>query len=214
VRKMMNFNKLIGAGIALAGSTLVLGSTLSAPAQAFVLIGGDVINLTGGAKFATGSNAADPLSDTITFLPGTVAGGGTTTGGFLTLGLVGTTVNLTPISLSRTSFGNYDGTAANPFITFFGGLKFDVDNPIKFTRTLIGNLSAYNADSFTGTFYNADGIASAKGILTANAIGKNGSYSASIQVVPEPFTILGTATALGFGAFMKSKKKKEDKVSA
>jgi hypothetical protein len=69
-------------------------------------------------------------------------------------------------------------------------------------------------DTFAGVFKNADGTVAGQGALTFQTLGNGGSYSATVEVVPEPFTILGTATALGFGAFLKNKKKKEDQVSA
>ena len=197
----MNFNKLIGAGVALASSTLVLGSTMSAPAQAYSLSVGDTVNFTGAAAYSP---------TTLSFLgQGTVANF-TTTGGFADAGLIGTAVNVSNINIA-----GVNSTTVNPFATFVAnGLKFAVTNPFSVITTPQGAFTDVTA-LFKGKFYDGSTVVG-DGFLTANIFNRagQGSYSATIAVVPEPFTILGTATALGFGAFMKSKKKKEDKVSA
>jgi hypothetical protein len=196
----MNFNKFIGAGVALASSTLVFGSTMSAPAQAYTLSSGDTVNFTGAASYSP---------TTLTFLgQGTVANF-TTTGGFADAGLIGTAVNVSNINIA-----GVNSTTTNPFATFANGLKFAVTNPFSVITTPQGAFTDVTA-LFKGKFYDGSTVVG-DGFLTANIFNRagQGSYSATIAVVPEPFTILGTATALGFGAFLKSKKKKEDQVSA
>jgi hypothetical protein len=204
----MNLNKFIGAGVALAGSTLVLGSTLSAaPAQAYTLTEGSTIDITGSGQLLN-AGVLNPVSDVILLAQSAVT---KTTGGFSDItGLVTTSnINLNT-KLSTDAFGSIYSSSAvtNPLFSFAGGLKFFVDNPFNVTRSTNG--AVVFIERFTGTFV-GNGSATAKGILTLQEFGNGGSYSATVAVAPEPLTILGTATALGFGAFLKSaKKKKQD----
>jgi hypothetical protein len=226
---MMNLNKFVGAGVALASSTLVLNATLSAaPAQAFSLTPGSVLNISGPSILQNGTALA-PVTDKITFHAGTVSPG-TTTGSFA--GLINTTAVLSNIALSNPTPGspqpgktirNYNGTVlgglSNPnlFITLANGWKFDITAPFQVEREAsnVGGIRALTSiPQLFGKFYDNTGAVGATGIFTVNSVRKDGSYSATLVAVPEPFTILGTATALGFGAFLKNKKKKEDKASA
>jgi hypothetical protein len=196
----MNFNKFIGAGVALASSTLVLGSTMSAPAQAYTLSAGSSLTFSGPATFSGG---------TATF----GAGNGvvlSSTGGFtLPPAIIG--IPGSPLSTVKA----YPASSALPttfefFNSGISALKFVLNAPLVLTPGVV--TGSATSQTFLGTFFGNGGTAYGDGTLSIQPTA-GGSYTAGITVVPEPFTILGTATALGFGAFMKSKKKKEDKVS-
>jgi hypothetical protein len=208
---MMNFNKYIGGGAALASSALILSTTLAvAPAQAVSLNG--TINLSGSAAFAKPNQVA-PATDTIKFLTSIVDN--TTTGSFVSL--IGTSAVMSDINLVKTGPSGplfnatpYTGTVANPFIQFANGLKFDISNSFNVLRAAGGGFTLAASQPFLGTFY-GNGVALGDGVFTVNALGTQGSYSATIEAVPEPFTILGSATALGFGAFLKRKRAQKQK---
>ncbi|MBD2385871.1 PEP-CTERM sorting domain-containing protein [Cylindrospermum sp. FACHB-282] len=211
---MMNFKKYISGGAAFAGSALILSSTLAvAPAQAASIYG--TVNISGSATFANPNEAA-PATDTIKFLTSVVDT--TTTGSFTSL--IGTSATVSDVNLvksgSSSTMGSwtatsYTGTASNPLIQFANGLKFDINNSFNVLRLATSGFTLAATEPFSGTFYNSSGVAVGNGLFTVNSIGSQGSYSATIEAVPEPFTILGSATALGFGAFLKKKRAEKQK---
>jgi hypothetical protein len=215
---MINFNKFVSAGIALAGSTVVLGSSLSAaPAQAYNIIPGSTIDITGKAVLSSSGTLLSLSNSTVKARTGGFTASGP---GLLTDIAVGSSV-ITP-SITLSLFPNaptYKGSIAAglPLFKFPNAntvLEFFLTNPTFLVFTKIGSTYVsppFGAgDTFAGVFKNTDGTFAGEGALTFQKLGNGGSYSATIAVVPEPFTILGTATALGFGAFLKNKKKKEE----
>ncbi|MDZ7958666.1 MAG: PEP-CTERM sorting domain-containing protein [Aulosira sp. DedQUE10] len=212
--------KTIGLGIALTCGTFAVGSTLS-PAQAAF------INIVGTSNFLNGSQNS-PTSDKITFSNSKVE----SLGGSLFSALTeGSGVNVSAVNLTNPTNiqvdgtetkAKYTGTSTNPFLTFLSdpGLSFQINNPFDVTRTRESDFTTTSAKfSFLGAFYKGGQFLS-KGIVTANEVnGVPGSYSMTIksQDVPEPFTILGSITALGMGVAMKKKqiqRLKKEKVTA
>ncbi|BAY99168.1 hypothetical protein NIES37_31470 [Tolypothrix tenuis PCC 7101] len=212
--------KTIGLGLALTCGTFAVGSTL-APAQAAF------INIVGTSNFLNGGQNS-PATDTISFSNGKVE----SFGGALFSGLaLNSKVNVASVNLANPTNiqvdgaetkAKYTGTSSNPFLTFLGdpGLTFQINNSFSVTRTRDTDFNTTSAKfNFLGAFYK-NGQFLSKGIVTPNEItGKSGSFSMTIesQDVPEPFTILGSVTALGMGVALKKKqiqKLKKEKVTA
>lgn len=230
---MKNLNNL-GRGVALATSTLALGSALaissSIPSAQAATFG--TINIVGEAII---SNLTDPSpeNDTISFVnPFTTV---SASGGFS--GLVASsisTINLESLGAGLNSFGTtsttYSAIIPMPFISFVDGSTFVLDNvPVvsrNFTASVLGNIVGYSFPELKGTlFTNTGGFISA-GILTANQINGtdiDGSFSFTLtsenvsigQPVSEPATG-GALVALGIGAFLTKNlaKKSKAKVNA
>jgi hypothetical protein len=211
---MMNLNKFIGAGVALVGSTVVLGSTLSAaPAQAYNIVPGSKIVINGPASLVAGGIKFTSPSGNNSLNNNTVL---STTNDFASAGNypIATGTNSKVKVGTGQNFVLSNGFLGTLF-TFLGStpgpeLKFSITSPLNINTSFAPTLAFTN--QFAGTFLGGGGTAVGKGILIFQNVGgpSDGGYSASITVVPEPFTILGTATALGFGAFLKNKKKKEE----
>lgn len=72
-----------------------------------------------------------------------------------------------------------------------------------------GSLSGFAANGLKGspTFDDGGSFAIAQLTLNANLVGPNSGVATYTVAVPEPLTILGSATALGLGAFFKRKRK-------
>jgi len=233
MEKFMNF-KSIGFGIALTCGTLAVGSTL-APAQAATIVG--TANFSGLLSFANES-LTNPTTETLQF---------TNPGGVLSAtGIFASSTDVTigsgdPYSLQLTKIANISTNSASysitspvtpaspisPFLTFNNGIEFQatsIGNIVRRTiNTSDGVITGVDAFSIIGNFYNG-ATAIGSGSLTAQQINSpggtaSGSYSYSIQAqsVPEPFTILGSVTALGMGAALKKKqaqKQIQEKVTA
>jgi hypothetical protein len=229
VNKMINFKNL-GRGVALASSTLALGSALAisssiSSAQAATL---GAINITGEANI---SNLTDesPENDSISF-----------TGPFSTVSSTGelsgftassiSTINLdspgTGVEVLGTTLTPYSATFSNPFISFGDGSIFVVDSPTSASRTFTtsanGNLVGYTFPELRGSIFSNTRELISEGILTANQIsgtGVNGSFSFTLSAVslgqgrdiPEP-TATGALVALGIGALFTNNLAKKSKV--
>ena len=98
--------------------------------------------------------------------------------------------------------------------TFFAGLETQLD--ISAVANLLG-LNPGGGDLTNAAFELLTGISIPPNFLISTVLAQNvGAINAKvepIQAIPEPLTILGTATAVGFGAFFKRQinKKKKDK---
>ncbi|MBD2500288.1 hypothetical protein [Anabaena azotica] len=226
---MINFKNL-GRGVALASSTLALGSALAisssiSSAQAATL---GSINITGEANI---SNLTDesPENDSISFNGPftTVSSSGELSG--LTANSI-STINLdspgTGVEVSGTTLTSYSATFSNPFISFNDGSTFVVDNPTSasrnFTTSADENLVGYTFPELRGSIFNNNRELISEGVLTANQIsgtGVNGSFSFTLSAVnvgvgpdiPEPATT-GALVALGIGAFFTNNLAKKSKV--
>ncbi len=229
VNKMNNFKNL-GRGVALASSTLALGSALAisssiSSAQAATF---GAINITGGATISN-LTTASPVSDTVSFTSPytTVSSRG------LLSGLVANSIST--INLQRTGTGvvasgitstPYSATTSTPFITFNNGTTFVVDNPFLASRSFTTaddvNIVGYTFPELRGTLFTRNRRFISEGILTANQIsgtGVNGSFSFTLsavnfgggQPIPEPATT-GALVALGMGAFFTNNLVKKNKV--
>ncbi|MBW4562832.1 MAG: PEP-CTERM sorting domain-containing protein [Mojavia pulchra JT2-VF2] len=225
----MNF-KTIACGIALTCGAFALSSTLNvSPAQAVSING--ILNVAGSGYFANGPEKTPAATDTIKFsTPGTkpivdskVTASSTGffasyTGQIVSISDIDLTLNGTPTTTATGSIANYIGSATNPFIKFSDGLIFDIQNPLNVIKTSLTSTSTKSAygvlPSFTGYFRKGDSVLG-EGLLTVNQIKQNGSFSLTAEAVPEPLTILGSATALGLGAALKKKyAKKQNKEKA
>ncbi|WP_414576524.1 hypothetical protein [Anabaena sp. CCY 9402-a] len=230
---MKNLNNL-GHGVALATSTLALGSVLAisssiSSAQAATF---GTINIVGEAII---SNLTDPSpeNDTISFVsPFTTV---SASGGFS--GLVAnsiSTINLESLEAGLNTFGTtltpYSATIPTPFISFVDGSTFVVDNlPVvgrNFTASALGNIVGYSFPELQGTLFTNTGEFMSAGVLTANQINAtdiDGSFSFTLtsgntnigQPVSEPANA-GALVALGIGAFLTKNlaKKSKAKVTA
>ena len=176
--------------------------------------------------------AVDPIPGnefSVTFSPGNEAVVSSASGAFLPdfnpappLSIV----NLTPAVANFRYADDQGSVGTNEFIyELVNNLDFNFDNGV--------SMSYSEGDQFLGSFNFTDGIATgvefeefglAEGSLSIPsspdafllaeeltfsdlAGGDFGGYEASIQAaVPEPITILGSFTALGFGALFKKKK--------
>ncbi|MDZ8050831.1 MAG: PEP-CTERM sorting domain-containing protein [Aulosira sp. ZfuVER01] len=219
----MNF-KSIGLGIALSCGTFAVGSTVGlSQAQAATIGNADFAGLV---SFQNKSQV-NPLTETLNFKnPGTVLdASGIFTGA--TEVVIGSG-NPYSLLLNKIS-GSESGTSAlykvadfnsvpTTFLSFNNGLKFEVTSISNFLRTTNLNSTTIDGFSIAGKFYNGSVNAIADGAITAQVKkGAYGSYSYSIVAtdVPEPLTILGSATALGFGTMLKKKySKKQSKEKA
>ncbi|MBD2346512.1 PEP-CTERM sorting domain-containing protein [Anabaena subtropica] len=231
---MKTFNN-VGRGIALATSTLALGSALAvssniSSAQAAVI---GTFNGTGTALIGNLTEAS-PVTDTISFT-GPFSLDPTNSGIFAGLGIVSiNTINVdTPTFIANVpGIGSLTSYVANgvgtPLINFTGGYSFVATEPFAALRTFNpaapgGTNVGYSFD-LVGQLFNGAGEFVTSGLLTANEINnpdpERGSFSLSLTAieaerVPEPTTTVGLA-ALGLGAFFTNNlaKKKKAKVNA
>jgi hypothetical protein len=230
VNKMKNFMNL-GRGVALASSTLALGSALAisssiSSAQAVSL---GSINITGGATI---SNVTDPspANDTILFTaPFTTVSSVDAFAGLVAKSI--STINLTRSGAGTEVFGTtltpYLFTTPTPFISFTNGSTFVLDEaPIagrSFTPSLGEDIVGYTFPELRGTLLSSTNNFISQGVLTANEIsgtGVDGSFSFTLSAtnisrelrdIPEP-TATGALVALGVGAFFTNNLAKKSKV--
>ncbi|WP_208821706.1 PEP-CTERM sorting domain-containing protein [Tolypothrix sp. PCC 7910] len=220
--------KTIGLGLALTCGTFAVGSTL-APAQAFSLNG--TVAVDGTANL--GPTKTNPANTQIQWTSsGTVR---QATGDFSTL--LGNNVTLQNLALSLRSTltaagSNYDFSAVPKFIDFgtvtlkgiTSSLSFDLSAG-SLQRIAKNNSVTINTPEDPGIsgFFKFNGQTVARGELsgnrTFNSSGSSGvtTISLATEEVPEPFTILGSVTALGMGVALKKKqiqKLKKEKVTA
>jgi hypothetical protein len=226
----MNF-KSLGLGIALSCGTVALGNSLTmSPVQAFSLNG--TVSVQGPASLGPVGN--NPGSTAISWLNSiNQPKVNEATGDFA--GLINRLVTIQDLPLTR------DGSASNQNTYRFGA----VPNFINFgsftingeTRNLSFNLNAgelvrsakpntVSVDTSNNFPFGISGAflfgseTVAIGELNGNrsfGTGSSGTTTISLtaQPVPEPLTILGSATALGIGAVLKKKStKKQNKEKA
>jgi hypothetical protein len=229
VNNMRNFMNL-GRGLALASSTLALGSALAisssiSSAQAVSL---GSINITGEANISNLTEAS-PENDTISFTaPFTTVSSEDAFAGLVASSI--STINLTSSGAGTNVLGTtltpYSSTIPAPFISFTNGSAFVLDEaPIagrSFTPSLGENIVGYTFPELRGTLLSGTNEFITQGILTANQISGtavNGSFSFTLsavgfgepQDVPEP-TTTGALVALGIGAFFTNNLAKKSKV--
>ncbi|BAY30715.1 hypothetical protein NIES2107_25630 [Nostoc carneum NIES-2107] len=223
--------KTIGLGLALTCGTFAVGSTL-APAQAFSLNGS--LAIEGVADL--GPKNTNPATTSITWASSTSNGKvGYADGDFSTL--VGKSVTLQNLLLSLRAIptpagSNYDFSAVPKFIDFgnvtlkgiTSNLYFDL-NAGSLERLAKSNSVTINTPDDPGIsgLFKFNGQTVAKGEISGNRTfysgGSSGisTISLAAEEVPEPFTILGSVTALGMGVALKKKqiqKLKKGKVTA
>lgn len=229
VNKMINFKNL-GRGVALASSTVALGSALAisssiSSAQAAIL---GAINITGEASI---SNLTDesPENDSISFTgPFNTESSTGELAGFTANSI--STINLNTPETGVDAFGTvstpYSATFSSPFISFGNGSIFVVDSPTSairsFRSSANGNLVGYTFPELRGSIFNNTRELISEAILTANQISGtdiDGSFSFTLSAVnlgqgrdiPEP-TTTGALVALGIGAFFTNNLAKKNKV--
>jgi len=229
VNKMKYFMNL-GRGVALASTTLALGSALAisssiSSAQAVSL---GAINITGGATI---SNVTDPspANDTISFTaPFTTVSSVDVFAGLVASSI--STINLTSSGAGTNFLGTtltpYSSTIPSPFISFTNGSTFVLDEAAIaeriFTPSLGENIVGYTFPELRGTLFSRTNDFISQGILTANEIsesGLDGSFSFTLSAInvrerrdiPEP-TATGALVALGVGAFFTNNLAKKSKV--
>jgi hypothetical protein len=217
----------------LSVATVAMTATISmvAPAEALSLKGS--LSITGTAIFGK-PNQASPLQDTLSFRSNRVeddASGDFTSLGGLNVNSI-STLNLNrtfgPVSFSSgvtTTFYQFEASS-NPFINFgnrdlFGtgvqSLSF-ILNPGTAQRNYFSSNSfnVINLSEVTGTFIYG-GSTIGKGSLSASRSGSSNSYEITLRAepIPEPFTILGSLSALGAGTLMKKQHdKRQNKVKS
>jgi hypothetical protein len=130
-----------------------------------------------------------------------------------------------PATVTGSAFGNWNLNTSSEHVTFYVTWIFKhalsvVETVQKFHAHTPGN---YNG-VFTPTPITATNLAagqyitSLEGIISTQEFGiyesnKDVNRWSVTQPVPEPLTILSSATALGFGAFLKRKQKASEKKS-
>lgn len=229
VNKMKNFNN-IGRGLALATSTLALGSALAvssnvSSAQAAVI---GTFNGSGTALIGNLS-APSPATDVISFSSpfNTDSASGIFSG--LVISSIAD-INVASPSVIGTFPGigtltRYVATGSStPLIRFNNGSNFVATEPFgalrSFNPAAAGTNVGYTFD-LVGSLFDASGTFITSGILTANEINnpdpERGNFSLSLtaieRTVPEPTTTVGLA-ALGLGAFFTNSLAKQKKSKA
>jgi hypothetical protein len=205
-------NKLFSLSIIPLATTATVASAMlaSAPVQAFALNG--LLDGAGASKLDLGvGNVAGGNDDKFTINSAFLFGG---TGSFASWVFPTVTVTNLPIvltladaftnSLGTTGVGDvlqaYKGTGSGS-VTFNNGFMLALDTPFD----AILRKSGFGEAVFTGYFTHGTDISPASGSLSTQGLG--GSYSFTVQAVPEPLTIIGSGIALGFGGFLKRKQK-------
>jgi hypothetical protein len=208
------------------------GLALAANSADAAILGPGTFDI-GGTVTVTGAVGADGAGGTADDLF-TFDFGGTTrvdvaTGGFS--GYEGTTASIQNLVLPPASVA--PGGSSFPiedFLTFNDGDTFTLTaiNPPQFqtVTTPGGRVTTFVQYAFDGSVQGQLGLElPAEGIFTSQFTGSSESrlaalvsgqplrttYSASFEAVPEPFTIAGSAMAVGFGAMFRKKIKDKQK---
>ncbi len=212
----------------LSVTTVAMTAAVStiAPAQALSLNGS--LTLTGTAVFGNPNEAA-PQQDTLGFTFNRVENDAS--GDFSSLaGLASPPISIQTLNLNRmslpqnpvpgvtTSLYNFS-PSNNPFIDFGNqdlfntgvqSLTFNIDPGIA-QRNFFSNTSfnTINLTEVTGTFFYG-GNSIGKGSLSASRAGNSNGYeiTLSAEPIPEPFTILGSLSALAVGTLLKKEQNK------
>ena len=211
-------NKILNLSLVpLAATAAVASATIfSAPAQAASFAG--ILNISGGSTFDDGGDGLGGDNDSLTIVDGTVV---VTSSGFFS-SWAGDTITNVPIVATladavSNSFGTtgtlpvlqaYTATVAPNPITFSNGWSFTVDDPFDAAVLDFGPGGVFELGSFSGDFFDATDTFVGTGTFSSQAGG--GSYTITVERVPEPLTILGTGLALGLGGVFKSKNSKKE----
>ncbi len=215
--------------VATTGS-VAIALSLGEAVQAFSLNGS--FSLTGTAIFGK-PNEASPLEDTLSFQSNRIEDGAS--GSFASLvGLTSPTLLIETLNLTRigdsfnpipevtTSFYQFT-PSSNPFINFgshdlFGtgeteSLTFNLNPGIAQRNYFSSNsFNTVNLTEVTGIFlYGNNAIG--RGSLTALRSREQNRYTITLRAepIPEPFTILGSLSALGVGTLLKKQHEKRHK---
>ncbi len=206
--------KSAALGAAFLGTAATMTLT-AASAQALTIGLGDILNITGQATFSLDPTVTE---DTVDFTTGQVETD--STGGFYSKYVVGgfglLDGGVSDIDLTLESGITYTGYATNPLLAFDDDVRFFANNPFEVTRFVTGTSGVtLTFEPFSGTFTNASGAVIGEGLFTAQQfLGADGSYSMTIEAVPEPLTMLGAGAAIAFGgAFKRKLGKKNEKGS-
>lgn len=195
---------LIGTTVA---TTALATSTIAiSPAEAFQFkLSGD-IGITGNSVFGNPDNPS-PETTTLGFTSYEVGG----SGDFSNLS---ESIEIKTLDLTKDG-SSYSYNQTTSWINFgeqdlgngLQQLTFDLDAG-SLTRVYLGknSLMAATMEGITGQFmYGGETIGS--GFFSASQSGTSSTYQITLKTeeVPEPLSILGTVTALGFGAMLKKK---------
>ncbi|MGB3509588.1 MAG: PEP-CTERM sorting domain-containing protein [Microcoleaceae cyanobacterium] len=193
---------LIGTTVA---TTALATSTIAiSPAEAFQLTGS--IGIVGTSVFGDTDNAS-PETTTLGFTSNEIGG----SGDFANLS---EPIDIKTLDLTRDG-SSYSYNQTTSWINFgeqdlgngLQTLTFDLDAGL-LTRTYRkeNSLRIVDIEGITGQFmYGGETIGS--GWFSASQSGTSSRYEITLETeeVPEPLSILGTVTALGFGAMLKKK---------
>lgn len=206
----MLFSKPTFLSASVLGAATVAMVTV-APVQAASITG--VVNIVGSADLDRFNVA--PLTDTVEFLDETVIS--PSTGTFAAY--IGNSVAISDVAIAAIlstplDTTDYTGTATNPFIDFGGGLTFEIDNPLSVIRNRSSaGVVIVSFPEFTGKFKQSGEVVGS-GFFSVNQMrGEDGSFSMTVQAVPEPLTMLGAGAAAAFGAGFKRKLAQKNKKS-
>jgi hypothetical protein len=204
-------NKFLSLSVIPLAATATVASVMmaSAPAQALVL---GTIQVTGDAAYV---NDPSDINDVLDMSGFNIAFSGS--------GVLAGLNGLTAAPLADINLGNvngvsgiYSSTVTNPLVTFADTTTFSLKTPFNVQMVFLpGGGFGAGIEPFVGTFSGPGYSGPARGVFTAQKLSAaGGSYSMTIEAVPEPLTILGTGLALGFGGLFKSKSSKKQSVKA
>ncbi len=211
-------------GAAFLGTAATMTLT-AASAQAMSLNVGDSISLSGGAEIEESGGVTEGFPTNTTLIFGQVEVDQATGGfddveqpPFITIN----DLDLVFYDVIDGDSALYENASIIPFIVFgeqtingeTGTLTFNL-NPGFFQRNEIGiGELVFSDPGLRGSFI-FNGSVVAEGFLSASEVTfgslDSGSYEVTLQVVPEPLTILGAGAAIGFGGAFKRKLGKKDK---
>ncbi|MGK7940916.1 MAG: PEP-CTERM sorting domain-containing protein [Crocosphaera sp.] len=211
-------------GAAFIGTTAIMTLT-AASAQAISITVGSSLSLSGGAEINESEDTTSGFPTTTTVLFGQVEVD-QATGSFVDVEQP-PVITIADLELSFASVidadsAEYSNPSVVPFINFgtqtidgvTSALTFDL-NPGTFVRNEFGFGELVLSDpGITGTFM-FDGNIVGQGFLSASEVSfltsDSGSYQLTLQVVPEPLTMLGAGAAIAFGGAFKRKLGKNNK---
>lgn len=216
--------KPVALGAAFLGTAATMTLT-AASAQAMSLSVGSTISLSGGAEIEESGGLTDGFPTNTTIIFGQVEID-QATGGFVDVQQPpATTISDLALTYDSTVDLNsalYNNESVVPFINFgsqtidgvTSALTFNLF-PGQFQRNEIGvGELVFSEPGLVGEFI-FDGVAVAEGFLSASEVNffgdDSGSYEVTLQVVPEPITMLGAGAAVAFGGAFKRKLGKKDK---
>lgn len=221
----MNF-KSLGLGIALTCGTFALSSTINASqTQAATISKAEFA----GVFSIENQSQVNPATETLNFRnPGIVLDANGVFDGATTVNIGTGLGNNSPFSLLLNRSDVIDSTSAtytanlgslsNALFSFNNGVQFYATGIANFVRSTREGTTAITAFKIPGTLsngFNGEAFGSFSGQNLPGVSTGSVSFSLVAQDVPEPLTILGSATALGLGAVLKKKStKKQNKEKA